>query len=111
MRFGRTCSGVIDKVRGGKVVASLSPKDATTGTTFISCSDQLTCQNDKNVHGAHANYLIRSDGVAERMVGLSTEPQLMVRMQLLAFFSTCVIVCACARVRLCVCARGCIRRH
>lgn len=70
--------GVIDKVRGGKVVASLSPKDATTGTTFISCSDQLTCQNDKNVHGAHANYLIRSDGVAERMVGLSTEPQLMV---------------------------------
>ena len=58
------------------MVAHLEVTDAASKECgFVGCSDQLTCHNDKSTHGAHANYLIRSDGVAERMAGMSTEPQ------------------------------------
>jgi hypothetical protein len=70
--------GKIDQVRGGKVDATLEPKDAGKGTVFVGCSDQLTIQTDKTVCGPWANYLVRSDGVIERVTTKSSEHQLIV---------------------------------
>lgn len=71
--------GRVDKVKGGVVIATLEPKGVPKGgaVRFVGFSDQLTVSSDKESHGPHANYLLRSDGLVERIAGVSTDHQIL----------------------------------
>jgi len=70
--------GFVDKVKGGKVIATLVPQGKhEESTKFVGLGQQLHISSDKGTSGPYANYLRRSDGVVERITTRGTAHQLM----------------------------------